>query len=262
MKRQARADRAFTLLELLVVIGIIAVLASMGVGALRGFNATNAVAAGNRQLLDDLNMARNYALGHRTTVYMVFLPVLRDVGAIGAGLTADQKRVLTNRVTGQLTSYNFITKHAPGDQPGQGTIRFLSEWKSLPNGVYISTNEFVVMPPQLWAAAALTPQGTNLPMTYYPFRFPTINSPVTNLLPCVAFNFRGELLGPTNGVPRRVDEYIRLTRGSIIYPELGGPTSVFASPETIETPRGNSTNNPFIRIDWITGRARLQEPSI
>src|SRR4051794_12035539 len=125
----ARAKGAFTLLELLVVIGIIALLATMGIGALRGFNATNAVSAGNRQLLDDINMARNHALNQRTTVYMVFVPALKDLNL--TGLTQGQRKQLTNRVSGQFTSYNFMTLRTPGDQPGRGRVRYLSEWKHL-----------------------------------------------------------------------------------------------------------------------------------
>jgi hypothetical protein len=30
--------------------------------------------------------------------------------------------------------------------------------------------------------------------------------------------------------------------------------------EVIETPRNNFTNNPAIRIDWLTGRARVVQP--
>ena len=120
-----RRALAFTLIELLVVIGIIALLATIGIGAIRGFSATNVVAAGNRQLLDDINMARNYALAQRTTVYMVFVPALVDVKNLNPTALSDfQKKQLTNRFAGQFNSYNFVTMHSPGDQPGHGTARY------------------------------------------------------------------------------------------------------------------------------------------
>src|SRR5215217_6365451 len=98
MNERPRQKSAFTLSELLVVIAIIALLATIGIGSLRGFNATNAVAAGNRQLLDDINMARNYALNQRTTVYMVFVPLLNTYNS--SLLTNDTwRRQFTNRIT-------------------------------------------------------------------------------------------------------------------------------------------------------------------
>src|SRR5678816_1888137 len=129
--------RAFTLIELLVVIGIIAVLATIGVGALRGFSAVDVVKAGNRQLLDDINRARNSAQNERTTVYMVFVPPLDGFPLGGLTTNGLARKALTNRLSGQYTSYNFLALRTPGDQPGRGRARYLSEWKSLPQGVYV-----------------------------------------------------------------------------------------------------------------------------
>jgi prepilin-type N-terminal cleavage/methylation domain-containing protein len=250
-------EAAFTLLELLVVIGIIALLASMGIGALRGFNAVNVVSAGSRQLLDDINMARNHALNQRTTVYMVFVPLMQ-VGFDKNPLTDDQKKFFTNRMGGQLTSYNFMTLRSPGDQPGKGRPRYLSEWKHLPEHVYIPAEKFFPLPTAQWQARALAEDGMSLPMPQMLLPFPTVDSPKTNL-PCIAFTYRGELVGPDATKPRQRDEYLSLTRGSIIYQRDAAGRLLNEPPELIETPRGNSTNNPWIRIDWITGRARIEE---
>src|SRR5258706_10511590 len=112
MSIRACQRRAFTLLELLVVIGIIALLATLGVGALRGFNAVNVVQAGNRQLLDDINRARNSAQNERTTGYMVFVPPLNNFPA--ASLRPEGRRILSDRVSGGFTSYNFVALRSPG----------------------------------------------------------------------------------------------------------------------------------------------------
>src|ERR1700759_5545996 len=65
---------AFTLLELLVVIAIIGLLAVLGLPAIRGMNKSNSINAADRQLLDDINYARQRAMADHTSVYVVFIP--------------------------------------------------------------------------------------------------------------------------------------------------------------------------------------------
>src|SRR5215471_300874 len=73
VSRSPSQFNAFTLLELLVVISIIALLAGLAVPIFNNFKP-NAVQAGTRQLLDDVARARQLAISQRTTVYMVFVP--------------------------------------------------------------------------------------------------------------------------------------------------------------------------------------------
>ena len=67
-----RTSRAFTLLELLMVIAIMGILAAIALPTLRGLKP-NAKVAATRQLLDAVGRARQLALSQRTTVYMVFV---------------------------------------------------------------------------------------------------------------------------------------------------------------------------------------------
>jgi prepilin-type N-terminal cleavage/methylation domain-containing protein len=264
MRTASHRVRAFTLIELLVVIGIIGVLATIGIGSLRGFNAVNVIQQGNRQLVDDINMARNYAQAQRTTVYMVFMPQLTWLQAQGVTLpptAPEQARQLNNLMSAQLTSYNFVTLHTPGDQPGRGSARYLSQWKHLPEGVFISTNKLMPILVPDWKKARDQGQ-TNLPMAALSVPFPTSKATNRVLLPGIAFNFRGGLLGPDVNDARRVDEYLTLTRGSIIYPRDANGKLMLGAVEVIETPRTNSLNNPHIRIDWITGRPRIEDPAL
>ena len=66
--------RAFTLVEMLVVIAIIGIVAAISVPALKNFQKADASAAATRQLLDDVARARQFAISQRSTVYMVFVP--------------------------------------------------------------------------------------------------------------------------------------------------------------------------------------------
>ena len=70
----ADAVRAFTLVELLVVIAIIGILAASSMPAIRSLMQSNTIASANRQILDDLAMARQSAISGRRTVYLVFVP--------------------------------------------------------------------------------------------------------------------------------------------------------------------------------------------
>ena len=60
------------------------------------------------------------------------------------------------------------------------------------------------------------------------------------------------------------DVIVPIAKGSIIYPQddpkkrEDGP--YLEAAEVIETPKGNATNNPSIRIDWLTGRVRVVRP--
>src|SRR5208282_459333 len=66
--------RAFTLLELLVVISILGILAALTVPVLKNFGKSDATLGASRQLLDGVARARQLAMSDRTTVYMVFVP--------------------------------------------------------------------------------------------------------------------------------------------------------------------------------------------
>src|SRR5438046_10502978 len=65
---------AFTIIELLVVIGIIALLTTIGLPALKGFGKGTGMAGAQRQMLEDLGLARLAAINGRTTVDVAFVP--------------------------------------------------------------------------------------------------------------------------------------------------------------------------------------------
>src|ERR1041384_6014921 len=68
------SSSAFTLLEMLTVVVIIGLILAVAVPAIKGMKKSNVIAAADRQLLDDLALARQRAILGRTTVHVVFVP--------------------------------------------------------------------------------------------------------------------------------------------------------------------------------------------
>lgn len=255
-RKMSRSDSrgAFSLIELLVVISVIGILAAIGIPAMKGMGGTNDISAATRQLLDDLSYARIKAINERTTVYVVFVsPTI-----LTQPWSEAEKREIARVANLQYTSYALFAERTLGDQPGAGRPRYITDWRTLPDGTFIPTNKFNV-------AKAYEPQRSQEPLFARPFShdllpFPTATSKRIEL-PYVAFDYQGRVW--QKGVAAVDDVIVPLSRGSIVIPQEDKDKLQQGSmdaAEVIETPRGNSTNNPSIRIDWLTGRARTVRP--
>jgi len=243
--------RAFTVLEMLVVITIIGLMAAIALPHLPGMTRANSMTTALQQMLGDCALARQLAMSHRSTVYMVFVP---PYSAAWPAAPGNEGNSYTNLLAHQYSAYALVSLRSVGDQPGMATPQYLTEWKALPDGVFVApwkftnTSSLTVCSTNTLTGVIVTNNVNPFP-TGIPFLFPSVDAaPCTMLLPYIGFNALGQLT--TNN-----DEYIPLSRGSVFYPVGSGATPAMAN----EAPPGNAVNNcNLIHLDWLTARAKIE----
>ena len=264
------------------MIGIIGLLAAL-IGPNLGNFKPNVVSAATQQLLTDVGRARLLATSQRTTVYMVFVPpgFWNDTAfQAGFGTSTDYANAYP-LLEKQLTGYNFVSLRSIGDQPGRHSPHYLSSWKTLPDGTYINTNKFnnfnTGYPYYYLYTNNPAKSEVDIFGTFAPFSntvsipFPTELTPLPSTgryttLPCIAFNYLGQLVNPLTGNLAVADELIPIAKGSVMYARdsVTRTNKPPAIPNVVESPAGGSVTNSFsvVRIERLTGRARVMRQEV
>ncbi len=251
-----RGVMAFTLLELLVVIGIIGIITGLSLKTIGNLVKPQGTGVALRQVLDDLAYARSLALSTRSTVYVVMMPTNLSIFTntfYYPQYSTNQLKQLTNMISLQHRAYALCQLRSIGDQPGQSHPQYLTEWKVLPDQVFF--------PPQ---ALDNTSSNANT-FSRSTFRFPDVESPAWTLH-YIAFNPQGQLVyrdASGNEVVTQTDARVPLTEGAIFSVKNPDDTYLVADPEIHETPPGRHTNIiNRVTINWVTGRGRIETPQL
>jgi type II secretory pathway pseudopilin PulG len=269
---------------MLVVISIVGLLAAITLPTIRGFNKPALMTAATRQLMDDLARARQLAISQRTTVYMIFTPTNFWSDNPGySSLNSTERDKSFRLFDKQMLAYAFVTMRQIGDQPGRVTPRYLSAWKTLPEGVFIAPQKFAPRTRNPVLTVTDPPRSTpSLPIrrSFDVFGFFTTNSipfpsegaaPTNSLraqgqyvnVPYLAFNYLGQLIQPGQQVPLD-HEIIPLARGNLNFAR-NALTKVATNqvPAISESPAGNVTNTfNLVYIEGLTGRAHLERQEV
>ena len=263
-----RHSAAFTMVEMLTVIAIIAIVASLVGPTVGHFRKGDTMLSASRQMLDSVARARQLAISQRTTVYMVFVPIDYWLDPPSGYWSSSDSIAATNLADKQLTGYNYLSLRTVGDQPGRGFPRYLASWQTLPDSSFIDQDKFTISRGQyltnLYLKSGLYVSGfdwsTNLPFPLAETQGYAGAQPPGGpypRLPYIAFDYLGRLVSGH-------DEFIPLAHGSVTPSTDANKKPVLTAAAFVrETPPGNSVDSyNVIHIDWLTGRARLERQEI
>ena len=254
---------------MLVVITILGILAALVVPAIKNIGKADAALGSSREMLDAVGHARQLAISHHTTVYMIFVPTNFWAPPVTSSVTwtnflpADRLASVVNLCDKQLSGYTYAAYGALGDQPGQHAWHYLEPWHSLPSGSFIAQWKFgprgQANPIVNHVTGATYPvQGFDTAPIPFPSEDYATLAPSQPLpeVPCIAFNYLGQLVSGQ-------DEYIPLAQGTVMPARTVNKNLQLGSPDVTETPPGNSVNVfNLVQIDWLTGRAVLRNQKV
>ena len=217
-----RFRAAFTLLELLMVLGIVALALAALIPAVTSLSKSNGRRAARDTLLGGIEQARAEAIKSGQSTYIVF-------------------PTFTSGPQSTLDRYNYRSYAIFEDNAASpGNVKQLTDWKSLPTGVALR-------------ASAYTINGVNVdPLLNYlqdpgwtPVPVFTPDTTATLVLRCMKFNSNGEVQAPIFTPTRPV--YLGVFEGYVA--NNGSEVA------TTKDANGNASATEYVMVPQYTGRA-------
>jgi hypothetical protein len=202
-------------------------------------------------------------------VYVVFMPKITTNEFKVMNPTRKtyllKNKLANQQLGGQLVSYAFFAEYALGDNLGQPSQRWVSDWKFLPEGVHLpseilnqlmqanlnSSDPPLLVPhlgndAQLWYEAMIEAGVLPEPLEDDPQmdeKWP---------LPYIGFDARGRLLGVKPATPDSTGWVIRLVEGGVLPPEKRANGTYLLKPS--DEPVNMAKVQNSILINYLTGR--------
>jgi type II secretory pathway pseudopilin PulG len=214
-----RRFRAFTLVEILVVLGMIVILLSAVVPVVTSLSKANGRKAAMANLLGGIEQARAEAINTSQATYVVF-------PTFGAGTTQST-----------LDRYNYKSYAIFEDNAANpGSVKQVTPWKALPTGVALRATGTAALA-NLADPASLSPAPT---FTFIP------DPGATAAFRCLKFNSNGEVEAPI-AVPPATNVLLGVFEGYV-----SNGTEIVTSGKDAN---GNPAAVEYISIAQFTGRA-------
>ena len=212
-----RAQSAFTLVELMAVIGIIGLLAVVGVPAMKGLTGSGGRKQALSQVMGALEIARNTALNTGTNAAVIF------PDSTFSGGEAYKYRSMA------VVSYKDSTI-ATNTTPSIAYDKLVSSWIVLPQGISFLPNYLV------------TNTTTNMISVTVQIRIPPNTNDISITCPGIVFQSDGGLF-ETNSIPVAG---VAFFEGSVTSTGATNPTSKTTNFETVRLTRYSGRTRPTL----------------